>query len=720
MIHALPILASYVIDWTLCMMYSKTAAFGGLTCIAVAILAACGGGGGGGDTGGGSTSTTSSLSGVAAYGAPLSGATITIIDSTGKSVTATAGADGSYTANVTGFTAPLLVTATGASGDSVRKYIALVDTAPAAGTSAIANVTPLTNALAALASSDGLSPEEFAKDLTKLQNLDKAKLARALTNLQAALSAVLADAGLPAKFDPTKTPFQADRTSGGDVLLDTIKVSQSSNGVAFTNVRIAIGSTEAGSTATITLTGATTVPPTPLAAPTVAAADVKALDAWTTQVNACLALAPAARVTLAANVYTFNGACAAIPAVTSSYKRNGYNLSQVWGPRFAFIPQGAVAALPEILTFAKNDAGDDIAFIRLAYNSATGGGVYNEVARKINGSWKIDGNQRDFDADTTVALIRTTDVSTNGMAIGAIAGYADSGKNVGKFSSYQSRLFFRFNQAGPNAATVYAVRVKGPGLPLAGVVIAKSSGCGTSNYLALYSNDGSFPSSSILMPTTTTGNGWTMDVKNFGTGYTGTDFYNQNRGINSGTGLPSTSTTSSIAPVALDVSAIPEFARYTWEVFTGSGTTASSTFSSRIVVKPLPASFGGKQPWAELTADALEYAQPTVVSKAGSLAGGAVSWTLPAGAPVVTSAYIDGTVNNLASGPRMNMDSNVATFGATSQAVSAASELDGAGGACTQTTLPAFTASTGGRVVGTRQSTDRSLQLQQNSFHTAR
>jgi hypothetical protein len=631
------------------------------------LLAGCGGGAAGG--------SAVSLSGVAAYGAPMAGATIVITDSSGKTVTATAAADGSYTADVSGFSAPLLITASGDYGNSVKRYVALLDTMPASGTAAIANVTPLTNALAAMVSSDGVSPDEFAKDISKLKNLDSARLASALGNLQAAMADVLADAGLPATFDPTRAAFHADRSNAADTLLDTVRVTQSDLGVTLNNARVALSYGAAGG-ASVTLKGLTTSAVARLPKPDVAATDMAAFDGLLAQLNACLALAPAARVSWdGLGNYTPQGVCATMNVFSQDYLQDGFPFSRLWGARLASIPVGA--------------------------------------------TWTFSGNQRKYGASVSAGLTRTTDVSTNGRIIPVISGYADSGKNVGVFSKYASMLFLYFGQFG---ADVYAARVSGPGLPAAGIVLARSSACGASDYLAFYRNDGVLPAASAsATPTASNGNAWVIDVKNFGSGYTGSDFYNQNRGLSS-TGLPSTSATQSMASVAVDTSTIPEFARYKWEVFTeAAGSTPADVFYSRIVTRPLAASFGAKQPWAELSADAMQYVQPNVAATAGELTQGTVSWSLPAGAPPVTSAYISGRgvdPSNPANTPSANMRAGVAR-GASSQFVTFLS-ANGAGQSCGAYQLASFSATSGYRQVGTAQQIDSGMELQQSAYHQGR
>jgi hypothetical protein len=687
----------------------------GLTTLASACLLACGG----------SNTTASSdaqMTGTAAYGSPMAGAAIVLTDAAGQTVSATSGADGTYTVKVTGFTAPFLVKASLGSGDSVKEYLALVTAAPKVGETGTANVTPLTHALVTMASSDGASPNEFS-DTAKLKALDSTKLTAALGNLQTALKEVLADAGLPGTFDPLTSTLKADRNSPADVLLDTIKVTVSDQGVGLTNARVPVNNdSETSNSATVTIKGTPTVAPAALPKPTVAVADMKGLDGLQIELNNCLALAPAARASKAVNgVYTLLGACANMTGFASNYKGYGYTLSQLYGPRLLnTIPEGSSLDTPEFLLFLDNG---NKALVRLASKSKSGGLVYFEIAAKgADGKWTIVGNQRDFDASIGTALYRQADLSTYGSTIAATAvNSPDKGKNIGRFNAYSSRLNLNFNPQGPNAANVYAVRVKGPGLPTSGVVLARSSGCGTNDYLAFYSNNGSLPAAALATPTSSTGNQWILDVKNMGTDYTGTDFYNQYRGLATN-GSPSTSTANITAATPVDMQTITEFAVYTWEVFkTASGSTPAATFTSRIVARPLAPSEGSKQPWANLSADTLDYLKPASTSKTGELSTASVGWSLPSTtAPVVASAYMIGSGTANGTAVTMNMSQSVAKLGDTSLSLTAAAESNGLGQACTYDKLPAFTATTGSRSAGTRQTTERGLRLQSYSYHSGR
>lgn len=701
-----------------------------LAAVAAATLVACGGGGGGGGTGTTSTpaaaDTSAYLAGTAAFGAPMSQAKLTITDVNGKTVSVTADDKGNYKADVTGMKAPLIVTATVSSGDAVRVYRALVGADTAAGTTGHANVTHLTDAIVALASSDGSTPAEFT-NVDKLKGLDQAQLEKAKNLIKAVLKDLATSLG-DAAYDPVTTTFTADGTSSGDKLLDMVKASVDQNGVTLRNawVPAAAGAAGAASNAAVTLKDANAAPPAALPVATVSD-NITAFDGWVAAVNKCLALPQAQRVSVDANgaPTAFLGDCAKIAGFSSAYLHNGYTLLQYWGGQLRnWIPDGAVMGRPEVLGFFKTDAGDDTAIVRLSYSSPKGGGSYFETAHKLSGVWAIEGNQRKYDASIVIRVARTTDVSTNPFTP---YNGPDAGKNVGWFNAYAPRIHMVFNQSGPNAADVYAVRVKGPGLPAAGIVLARSKSCGTGDYLVAYRNDGSLPAAPALgatvmpMPTDATSSRYTLGVAQNGKAYTGTDFYNEWRGRNSD-GTPSTANTTMMAPApGVDLSTIPPLARYVFEVFKAGSSTPADTFTARAVTRPVSAEFAAKLPWAEPTADALQYLKPSNTALAAELDSASLSWTVPAGGPPVGSAYVFG--NNGYSGTslrRMEAGTSVKALGDTSLTVTAAAERDGNGQTCGYAKIPAFGVSSAMREIGLRQPMVDGLVLQHSTQHLAR
>ncbi len=116
------------------------------------LLASCGGGGGG-SSGSSDASAAPTLRGVAATGAPLVNAAVSVVDGQGRAVgTATTHAtDGSYslTLSSTSPAAPLFIQVRGM--DAAGAPQVLHSTVPAVSSAMVAHVTPLTNAIVALA-----------------------------------------------------------------------------------------------------------------------------------------------------------------------------------------------------------------------------------------------------------------------------------------------------------------------------------------------------------------------------------------------------------------------------------------------------------------------------------------------------------------------------------------------------------------------------------------
>lgn len=179
-----------------------------LTCSV--LMAACGGGGGSSPA---PTSTTT-ISGTAATGAAMAGAAITVKDVNGLTRTATSASNGSYSVNVAGLTAPLLIKATlgGASNYSI---------ALPSDINGRINITPLTSLIAANAI--GANPDGIFAAYGATQ------AASITTNSTAATAAAqLLAAALGVNVDPLRANFSADH-SGLDAVLDVINVEFNGN-----------------------------------------------------------------------------------------------------------------------------------------------------------------------------------------------------------------------------------------------------------------------------------------------------------------------------------------------------------------------------------------------------------------------------------------------------------------------------------------------------------
>jgi hypothetical protein len=184
---------------------SVTKAF--LSCVIallIATFAACGGSGSASSGG-----SNLSLSGTAASGAALAGATVDVKCSSGSTSTTT-NADGSYSLTVSGGVLPCMVRAT--SSDTITVYHALVD-ASAGTTSAVVNVTPVTELIMAQAVGASSTPSAVFMS-------NSAPPASAVTNLPISITTVAASLKTAtggsvdfSSYNPMTTAFKAATSS---------------------------------------------------------------------------------------------------------------------------------------------------------------------------------------------------------------------------------------------------------------------------------------------------------------------------------------------------------------------------------------------------------------------------------------------------------------------------------------------------------------------------
>ncbi|MGO8786575.1 MAG: beta strand repeat-containing protein [Terriglobia bacterium] len=186
------------------------------------------------------TPIASSVSGTAAAGAPIVGATVNLKDSAGNSSTATSGSDGSYTLNTTGFTPPFLIQVQAPSGN-------LYSVSADALASTIINTHPYTDLIIrSWYSAQGISidtaytnpasaPAPAPGSVQVLNN--------AVTNLALLW---LTNAGVnTATFNMISSPFAAGSGTGLDQVLDETSVNTGTG-----SVTIAAGGTTQTSTIT--------------------------------------------------------------------------------------------------------------------------------------------------------------------------------------------------------------------------------------------------------------------------------------------------------------------------------------------------------------------------------------------------------------------------------------------------------------------------------------
>ena len=211
-------------------------------------LTACGGGGSGSGNSGstatgssdtttpsgtpGSSTTVSAIQGIVAMGMPIVGATISVVDSTGKiclNTNVVTDAMGHYQADTSNCRPPMVVTATGDTGtvDGIKytwQSVSLTD-------NEVINITPLTTIVATSVLT--VDPTVVFKNV--VLNSTPTQLAQKLQDAQSALVSALRTANLsvPAGLDFVHSVFAADGT-GIDAIMDGIKVTRDSSTGNFT------------------------------------------------------------------------------------------------------------------------------------------------------------------------------------------------------------------------------------------------------------------------------------------------------------------------------------------------------------------------------------------------------------------------------------------------------------------------------------------------------
>ena len=181
------------------------------------VLIGCGGGGGYSDSAPATAAVPTTLVGTVATGKPLSGAAITVTDASGRSTSAMTALDGSYTVDVSGLVAPLVLKVRGAGSAAGVNMVSVLDALAPSQTN-VANITPLTTAIAAQLSSTGLPG-----DLSPVADRDRivSGLAAADSALQAQVAAMMQAIGVTGS--PIRVPFLANG-KGYDKLYDNIVV----------------------------------------------------------------------------------------------------------------------------------------------------------------------------------------------------------------------------------------------------------------------------------------------------------------------------------------------------------------------------------------------------------------------------------------------------------------------------------------------------------------
>ncbi len=390
-------------------------------------LASCGGGGGGGSAG--TTPPATTLGGVAAAGAPIIGM-VTVKDSTAptpQTKSTAIAADGRYSVDVAGMTAPFMVRADGRVGDREYHIFSAATEADVGGT---INVTPLTDLI--LANIAGQLAEDYY-DSGAFSTLTAEEIDAAENALQEKLLPVLTAVGLDNSIDLLRTSFSADHTQL-DAALDVLRVTVDPDTAVATITNIINNSTVQNDISTgdfqgdLTSDGVTT-----------GVTDIQAISALCDTFSSLFATSIPAEDDPRL-LALFDGA---------TFMEEGLNLDAFLSERT--LDPGMIGVRFTNLSVLEidSDAGTAIVSFTVIYQGQPlPDGLNPWHVKKIGGSWRLQGDQRIAEVDARTKANLWDELGNTGMATGV---------------EFEIR-----DEAG--LGIDYAI-VRGPGLPDNGVLL---------------------------------------------------------------------------------------------------------------------------------------------------------------------------------------------------------------------------------------------------------
>ena len=557
--------------------------------------------GSGGDTGG-----DGGAAGSAGDGAPLKNAVVTLTDAKGVVVTGRTDGNGQYLLKfkTTTFTAPYVLRVVDAGGSVLSS---VTDEVATTGKVVRINVNPLTDKI----TSDVLVSTIAGTDKNfNGSSIDKTKLVKAKADLVASVDAALIAAGIAstATFDAIKSVYRYDGT-GVDAVIESLSHARDpSTGATQLWVKLGAINTAADGTVTPALVSAATpLPTTAVALPSNPALTFSKLNAWVTEVNRCLALAP---TTIDANCDDVDGT----RLVTTAYRQNSKNFEEDFRTLFsdgqsqnALYVQASTLANPVVLFFSRYAAAagstaqtiDDLAVVELTVRQPRTGSLAGNISAPIEytktvvfkrddaltrakaGNWILHGNQRSYDLSITPRYYKFAQVnplkqanvsgSSPGTIIAELFPFINSSRYDAATSSYVS-------------ANIRAVRVTGPGLPTAGLVLTNSAVSGATGYLVIHNKTGAVSASTMV--SSLANNSFRLS----GVTDTGAALYAGFWPTSPGTAGASTAQAYADTPVS-DFSSLRAFSLYRFEIFLNSNpgnTTADAIETARIIAPVSP------------------------------------------------------------------------------------------------------------------------------------
>jgi hypothetical protein len=430
---------------------------------------------------GGDADGDAGASGGAGDGSALKRASVVLIDAAGKVLTGQTDDNGRYLIKfkLAQIKVPLVLKVVDAGGSVLAST---TDQALAMGKVARININPLTDKIV----SDSLKSSVSGTDKSFTgADIDLSKLAMAKTNLIASIQAALATAGIAdaSKFDPVQSVYNYDG-KGIDAVIESISHTRDPvTGATVLTAKL---------TGVVTNTDGTTVPTvissaTPLATTQVAidsnpALTFSKITAWVNYLNGCLATTAAPNACPDADQSKL---------VSADYLQNSKDFDEDFSTLFSESDRsgikGSVISNPNILFFTRYSGStiDDAAVVEVTIRQPRTGPLAGNQTAPLEytkvlvfkrddvtaglkaGNWVLYGNRKAF--NWSVIPRYFTFQNINPLL------EADWSRTTSGFRLSFSPSVFDRNSRTYASANVYAIRLKGPGLPASGVVFAPYS-----------------------------------------------------------------------------------------------------------------------------------------------------------------------------------------------------------------------------------------------------
>ncbi len=457
-----------------------------------------------------------------------------------------------------------------------------------------------------------------------------AKLAAAKANLLASVKDALATAGIAdsSKFDPIKSVYAYDGT-GVDAVIESISHSRDpATGATQLRAKLAGTANAADGTLVPTLITAGT----PLASSQVAIASSQALtfgkiNAWMNHINSCIAVGSLNTADCQDN----DGS----RFISNSFKHSGKNFTFDFSTLLSesdrsHVP-GSVFKNPAILAFTRSAgaAFDDRAVVEFTITQPRTGPLAGSRTTPIEytkivifkrddsltqakaGNWIAFGNQRNYDWSVEANYLAQTQINPTATNFP---------------SQMRSGLRMNFNSTILNTATnvfdsagVFAVRMKGPGLPVAGVVLAPTSTATVATFTIL-NKTGVIPSPGTLA--TAVQRDFRMSGAILGTG-----------AALATTDWNGASVFAANTATETDMTKLQAYNRYTAEIYR-TADPANPVIESTLILAPIQtATAMAKIPRHDLTPST------SAIAAGASVTSVTVAWTRVTGAAPIEAAF---------------------------------------------------------------------------------